>query len=82
MAMDETGTLARLSQLRLRCLSQDHRVPRTHCRLGRRRLLVEFASPVEAVKCALKLQEELEDRNAGLPEERRLAFRVGGTWGT
>jgi adenylate cyclase len=40
-------------------------------------LLAEFASVVDAVKCAVEIQEELRGRNAGLPEERRMEFRIG-----
>jgi TolB-like protein/class 3 adenylate cyclase len=40
-------------------------------------LLAEFASTVEAVNCAVKIQEDLKDRNADLPENRRMEFRIG-----
>jgi adenylate cyclase len=40
-------------------------------------LLAEFASVVEAVDCSVKIQEELKARNAELPEDRRMEFRVG-----
>ncbi|MBI3770345.1 MAG: adenylate/guanylate cyclase domain-containing protein [Deltaproteobacteria bacterium] len=40
-------------------------------------LLAEFASAVDAVTCALDVQTELARREAGLPEERRLRFRIG-----
>ena len=40
-------------------------------------ILAEFASPVEAVRCAAEIQRELEQKNAGLPEERRMRFRLG-----
>ena len=40
-------------------------------------LLAEFASVVDAVQCAVKIQEELKGRNAGLSEERRMEFRIG-----
>ncbi len=40
-------------------------------------VIVEFASPVEAVRCALGIQTELEARNADLTEDRRMRFRIG-----
>ena len=40
-------------------------------------LLAEFASVVDAVQCAVEIQKELETRNTGLPENRRMEFRIG-----
>jgi len=40
-------------------------------------LLAEFASVVDAVQCALEIQQTLEARNGELPEDRRLSFRIG-----
>jgi class 3 adenylate cyclase len=40
-------------------------------------LLAEFASVVDAVECAVEIQRELEVRNAGLPEDRMMKFRIG-----
>jgi adenylate cyclase len=40
-------------------------------------LLAEFASAVDALNCALKIQRELAEQNAGLPAERRMEFRIG-----
>ena len=40
-------------------------------------ILAEFASVVDAVKCAVAIQNELKTRNAALPEARRLRFRIG-----
>jgi adenylate cyclase len=40
-------------------------------------LLVEFASAVDAVQCAVEIQKELKIRNAQLPEDRRMEFRIG-----
>ena len=44
---------------------------------GGDRLLVEFGGAVEAVRCAVSIQEEISIRNAGLPNDRQLCFRVG-----
>ena len=40
-------------------------------------LLADFASVVDAVNCAVEIQQELAERNAGLPETRRMQFRIG-----
>lgn len=40
-------------------------------------LLAEFSSVVDAVRCAVEIQEELKARNAELPENRRMTFRIG-----
>jgi adenylate cyclase len=40
-------------------------------------VLAEFSSAVNAVQCAVSVQEKLAGANAGVPEERRLCFRIG-----
>ena len=40
-------------------------------------VVAEFASPVEAVRAAISIQEELRVRNTELPEDRRMRFRIG-----
>jgi len=40
-------------------------------------ILAEFTSVVEAVNCAVEIQRELAKRNAELPEDRRMQFRIG-----
>lgn len=40
-------------------------------------VLAEFASPVQAVRCAVEIQDALRTRNDSLPEEQRLQFRIG-----
>jgi adenylate cyclase len=40
-------------------------------------VLAEFVSPVEAARCAAEIQDELAQRNAVLPTDRRLEFRIG-----
>jgi len=40
-------------------------------------VLAEFSSVVDAVECAVKIQEELKASNAELPENRRMEFRIG-----
>src|SRR4030066_935939 len=40
-------------------------------------VLAEFGSVVDAVECAVEIQKELKNRNAELPENRRIEFRIG-----
>ncbi len=40
-------------------------------------VVAEFTSPVEAVRCATAIQEEIGKRNAELPADRRMAYRIG-----
>ena len=40
-------------------------------------LLAEFSSVVKAIECAIEIQKELKARNADLPENRRMEFRIG-----
>jgi TolB-like protein/class 3 adenylate cyclase len=40
-------------------------------------LLAEFGSVVDAVQCAVSIQKEIQTRNADLPENRRMEFRIG-----
>jgi adenylate cyclase len=40
-------------------------------------LLAEFASVVDAVRCAVEMQHGMADRNAGIQPEKRIEFRVG-----
>jgi adenylate cyclase len=40
-------------------------------------MLVEFPSVVDAVRCAVELQRAMIDREAGMPEDRRIRFRIG-----
>ena len=39
--------------------------------------LVEFRSVVDAVRCAIEVQNAMIERNAGVPEDRRIEFRIG-----
>ncbi len=40
-------------------------------------VIAEFASPVEAVRSGVEIQLELDKRNAALPEDRKMRFRIG-----
>jgi class 3 adenylate cyclase/ankyrin repeat protein len=75
---DEERTLARLRALRSDLLDPSIAVHggRVVKRIGDG-VLVEFRSVVNAVRCALEMQNGMVERNAGLPPERRIEFRVG-----
>ena len=75
---DEERTLARLRALRSDLL--DPTVAVHHGRIVKRTgdgALVEFRSVVDAVRCAIEVQNGMVERNAGLPEDRRIEFRIG-----
>jgi adenylate cyclase len=75
---DEEGTLARLRSLRSDLI--DPAIAAYHGRIVKRTgdgALVEFRSVVDAVRCAIELQNGMVARNAGLPLDRRIEFRIG-----
>ena len=75
---DEERTLARLRALRSDLI--DPSIALHHGRIVKRTgdgLVVEFRSVVDAVRCAIEVQTGMVERNAGLPEDRRMQFRVG-----
>src|SRR5512146_1970079 len=75
---DEDRTLARLRALRSDLI--DPTVAVHSGRVVKRTgdgALVEFRSVVDAVRCAIEVQNAMIERNAGLPPERRIEFRIG-----
>src|SRR3984893_13849944 len=78
MGADEEGTLAALKELRRELA--DPKIKEHRGRIVKTTgdgLLVEFASVVDAMRCAVEVQHEMAERNAGVPEERRIQFRIG-----
>jgi len=77
MGEDEESTIRTLNAYReiMSALIQQHR-GRVVDATGDN-LLAEFSSVVNAVECAVDLQQELKTRNAELPENRRMEFRIG-----
>ncbi len=81
MAGDEAGTIRTLTAYRdeIRLLVDQHR--------GRiadftgDNFLAEFPTALDAVECAVEVQRVLKARNAGLPEGRRMEFRIGAHLG-
>ena len=45
-------------------------------------IMAEFPSAVNAVRCAIEIQRSMIDRNAKIPEDKRMSFRVGLTLAT
>jgi len=77
MGEDEKGTVSTLNEYKevMTGLIQHH-----HGRVVDAtgdNLMAEFASVVDAVECAVEIQKELKPRNAELPENRRMEFRIG-----
>jgi adenylate cyclase len=75
---DEDRILARLRTLRSDLI--DPTIAVHHGRIVKRTgdgSIIEFRSVVDAVRCAIEVQQGLIERNAGVPPERRIEFRVG-----
>jgi adenylate cyclase len=77
MALDETETVialkARRGILSRLILNHNGRVVDS----PGDNILAEFVSVVEAVKCALEIQNEIKKSNAALPSDRQMVFRIG-----
>jgi adenylate cyclase len=75
---DEDRTLSRLRGLRSDLI--DPAIAAHHGRIVKRTgdgSIIEFRSVVDAVRCAIEVMTGLIERNAGVPPERRIEFRVG-----
>jgi adenylate cyclase len=75
---DEDRILARLRTLRSDLI--DPILAVHHARVVKRTgdgAIIEFRSVVDAVRCAIEIQSGLAERNAGLPPEKRIEYRVG-----
>jgi adenylate cyclase len=78
MGADEEGTHAALTALRREV--SDPKIADHHGRIVKTTgdgLLVEFASVVDAVRCAVEFQRAIALRNDGIAKERRIEFRIG-----
>ena len=78
MGANEEGTLAAL-KTRRRELA-DPKIKEHRGRIVKTTgdgLLLVFASVVDAVRCAVEVQREMAERNAGVPPDRRIEFRMG-----
>src|SRR6266853_1243298 len=78
MGADEEGTLARLKAHRRELV--DPKIKEHRGRIVKTTgdgMLVEFPSVVDAVRCAVEMQRGMVDRNAEIPEDQRITFRIG-----
>ena len=77
MGVDEEGTLAALKAYRRELI--DPKIAEHRGRVVKTTgdgALVEFASAVDAVRCATEIQRTMAERNAAIPEDRRIEFRI------
>src|ERR1700719_882408 len=78
MGTNETGTLTALKTLQTDFV--DGKIAEHQGRIVKLTgdgMLVEFPSVVNAVACAAEVQRGMRDRNAGVPQDRRIEFRIG-----
>jgi len=78
VGVDEEGTLSRLKAHRRNLI--DPKIAEHHGRIVKTTgdgLLVEFGSVVDALRCATEVQVGMAERNAEVPFDRRIDFRVG-----
>jgi class 3 adenylate cyclase/TolB-like protein/Tfp pilus assembly protein PilF len=76
--LDEEGTHARLNALQRDLIKP--KISEHHGRIVKNTgdgALLEFASVVDAVRCAVEIQRGMIDRNTDFPEDRRIVFRIG-----
>jgi adenylate cyclase len=77
MGADEEGTLERLKALRRELL--DPRIAEHHGRIVKTTgdgMLVEFSSVVDAVRCAVEVQQAMPERNTGAGTDNRIELRI------
>ena len=75
---DEDRTLARLRTLRSDLI--DPTIAVHNGRVVKRTgdgAIIEFRSVVDAVRCAIEVQNAMAERNSGVPEDQRIEFRIG-----
>ena len=78
MGADEEGTLERLKALRRELF--DPKIAEHHGRIVKTTgdgMLVEFASVVAAVRCAVEVQQAIAERNTGVGADNRIELRIG-----
>jgi len=78
MGADEEGTLERLKALRRELV--DRKIAEHHGRIVKTTgdgMLVEFASVVDAVRCAVEVQQAMPERNTGVAADNRIELRIG-----
>src|SRR3954452_9467720 len=78
MSANEEGTLTRLKAYRRELVDPKIREHRGHIvKTTGDGMLVEFASVVDAVRCAVEMQRAMLDRESGVVEDNRIRVRIG-----
>jgi adenylate cyclase len=77
MGKDEEGTIRTLNTYKEVMTNLIHQYRGRVVDAPGDNVLAEFASVVDAVRCAVEIQKELKSRNTELPENRRMEFRIG-----
>src|SRR5450432_4941998 len=78
MGRDEEGTLTQLKMFRRTLI--DPTIEANRGRIVKTTgdgMLVEFASAVDAARCAVEIQREMAQQNTGVPPELRIEYRIG-----
>src|ERR1700704_6025781 len=78
MGADEIGTLTSFKSHRRELI--DPTIAEHHGRIVKTTgdgMLVEFASVVDAVSCSVHIQRAIVQRNAGIPQDKQIVFRIG-----
>jgi TolB-like protein/class 3 adenylate cyclase len=78
VGVDDEGTVARVKALRKTLI--DPKIAEHRGRIVKNTgdgALVEFASAVDAARCAVEIQRDMSDQNADLPPDRKIEFRIG-----
>ena len=78
VGVDDEGTVARVKALRKTLI--DPKIAEHRGRIVKNTgdgALVEFASAVDAARCAVEVQRDMSDQNADLPPDRKIEFRIG-----
>ena len=78
MTIDETGTLAALTSLRKNLVNP--KISEHNGRIFKLTgdgILIEFASAVDAVRCAVEIQDGMIERNSPEPQDKRIEVRIG-----
>jgi adenylate cyclase len=78
MGADEAGTLTRLKEYRRELIDPKNKHYRGRIvKTTGDGILIEFPSVVDAVSCSIEVQQGIRERNADIPAEKRIEFRIG-----
>ena len=78
MGLDEEGTLEQLKAHRRELIDPKNKQYRGRVvKTTGDGILIEFPSVVDAIRCAIEVQKGMLERNAKVPEDKRIQFRIG-----